>query len=185
MAALIEKTLNSLQGLWRDIAQNPDRQLDKDLTKEKAQAHLLTVMQDCLNDLGGEVSARARAARLGEYYLGLDEPKKFIFLRLLAENFSSDQDNIQACLSQYQLNLSDGNLMISQPFDSTSISYVFHTCHLAVTGKTATATLFPETRVVPRANTLPPLLAGFFSFIVTFSASVSPRFISNTRMVLG
>ena len=49
-------------------------------------------MRDCLAGRGGEVSARGRAAALGEAYLGLSDVGRRRFLELLAGEFAVDHE---------------------------------------------------------------------------------------------
>ncbi len=54
-------------------------------------------MLSCLDGRGGEVTARARAADLGRTYLLLDAGGRERFLRLLADEFDVDHDEIDRC----------------------------------------------------------------------------------------
>ena len=58
-------------------------------------------MRACLRARGGEVSARNRAARLAQTYLGLDEPGRKDFLRTLAR-FDSDPDAVATAYAEVQ-----------------------------------------------------------------------------------
>ena len=58
-------------------------------------------MRACLAGRGGEVSARNRAAKLAETYLGLDETGRKDFLRTLA-SFDSDPDAVTAAYTAVQ-----------------------------------------------------------------------------------
>ena len=53
---------------------------------EKLRAQL----RECAEGLGGEVSARGRAVRLAETYLGLDDEGRHRFLKLIALEFGPD-----------------------------------------------------------------------------------------------
>ena len=55
-------------------------------------------MRDCLDARGGEVSARARAAALGEAYLALDANGRERFLRILAEDFDVVEADVEASI---------------------------------------------------------------------------------------
>lgn len=57
---------------------------DDDLAKVRQQ------LLACLEGKGGEVSARARAAKLGQAYLSLDDEGQARFLQLLAREFDTD-----------------------------------------------------------------------------------------------
>ena len=54
------------------------------------------LMEECLAARGGDVSARQRAAVLGELYLTLDETGRRNFLTLLAERFPVDREGAKA-----------------------------------------------------------------------------------------
>ncbi len=54
------------------------------------------LMEDCLTGRGGEVSARQRAAVLGERYLTLSETGRRNFLETLVDNFYIDREQIKA-----------------------------------------------------------------------------------------
>ena len=78
---LFDRALRRLANVWRDMAAGVGT------ADEEGVADL---MRDCLEGRGGEVSARGRAARLAEMYLGLDAAGRLDFLRVLAA-FDSDQ----------------------------------------------------------------------------------------------
>jgi malonyl-CoA decarboxylase len=93
--------MGSLRIAWREIAASargvlsggaprPDLP-DDDIAKLRAQ------MLSCLDARGGEVTARARAAELGRTYLALNPAGRERFMRLLAEEFDTDSDAINAC----------------------------------------------------------------------------------------
>jgi malonyl-CoA decarboxylase len=54
------------------------------------------LMEDCLTGRGGEVSARQRAAILGELYLTLSKAGRRNFLETLVDNFYLDREQIKA-----------------------------------------------------------------------------------------
>ncbi|KJS36063.1 MAG: malonyl-CoA decarboxylase [Rhodospirillaceae bacterium BRH_c57] len=90
--------LDRLSTLWRDLMParadviadgiRPDLP-GGDLEKVHAQ------MDACLDGLGGDVSARSRAAQLGQAYLSLDLTGKERFLRLMAEGYDTDHDTVR------------------------------------------------------------------------------------------
>jgi malonyl-CoA decarboxylase len=95
--SLIDRALRNLRDGWRDIARatpgfgtggpRPDLP-DDDADDIRRQ------MGECLEAKGGEVSARARAAALGETYLGLNRTGRKRFLRILAHDFDADDETI-------------------------------------------------------------------------------------------
>jgi malonyl-CoA decarboxylase len=81
--------LRTLKARWRDFAGEkaalPAILGDGDADRLRHQ------MQDCLDARGGEISARARAAALGQAYLGLGAEGRARFLHLLANEFDIDR----------------------------------------------------------------------------------------------
>jgi malonyl-CoA decarboxylase len=63
---------------------------------------LLAQLRDCAEGLGGEVSARSRAARLGETYLRLSESGRHDFLRLIALEFGPEPARVAAAHAAWQ-----------------------------------------------------------------------------------
>jgi len=96
--SLLDRTLNSLRGAWRDSLRGAWRDIAAsargalssqprpELSREDAE-RLRVQLRDCLEGKGGEVSARARAAGLGRTYLALNAVGHERFLRLLATEF--------------------------------------------------------------------------------------------------
>ncbi len=60
-------------------------------------------LRECAEGYGGEVSARIRAARLGETYLRLDAGGRHEFLRLIALEFGPDPQAVNQSHAAYQL----------------------------------------------------------------------------------
>jgi len=97
--SLLDRALRNVRAGWRDIARatpgfgtgapRPDLP-DDDADDIRRQ------MRECLEAKGGEVSARARAAALGETYLGLNRTGRERFLRILAHDFDADDGTIEA-----------------------------------------------------------------------------------------
>lgn len=91
----------SLRGVWRDIASamgSPPR-IAADLPADDADI-LRDQMRQCLTSQGGEVTARARAARLGRTYLDLNAEGRLKFLRILATEFDPDRAAIDKAIAQ-------------------------------------------------------------------------------------
>ncbi|HWE73310.1 MAG TPA: malonyl-CoA decarboxylase [Stellaceae bacterium] len=86
--------LRNLKARWRDFA--AERSAISSLLSESDADKLRRQMQDCLEARGGEVSARARAAALGQSYLALAEEGRARFLRLLADEFDIDRVAVAA-----------------------------------------------------------------------------------------
>ncbi|MBU6506675.1 MAG: malonyl-CoA decarboxylase family protein [Alphaproteobacteria bacterium] len=95
--SLLDRTLSSLRGAWRDIAASARGALSNqprpELSREDAE-RLRVQLRDCLEGKGGEVSARARAADLGRTYLALNAVGRERFLRLLATEFDIDHAEV-------------------------------------------------------------------------------------------
>lgn len=100
-AGFFERTLQNLRQGWRTIAgasydaevasTRPDLP-DDDVEKLRRQ------MEQCLTNRGGEVSARAKAAALGQVYLALDQAGRERFLRVLAEDYGTDHRKVDAAM---------------------------------------------------------------------------------------
>jgi malonyl-CoA decarboxylase len=88
--SLIDRTLRNIKVAWRDIARSGNA-LDPDLREDDID-HLRRQMNACLSGKGGEVSARARAAALGESYIGLNPIGRERFLRLMAMEFGPNRE---------------------------------------------------------------------------------------------
>ena len=59
-------------------------------------------IEDCLDRRGGEVSARAKAADLGHYYLGLGPEGRRRFLLLLARDYGVDRERVDQAMAALQ-----------------------------------------------------------------------------------
>ncbi len=66
--------------------------------EEKLRAQL----RECAEGQGGEVSARARAARLAETYAGLDDAGRRRFLKIIALEFGPDPEQVAGAHAAYQ-----------------------------------------------------------------------------------
>jgi malonyl-CoA decarboxylase len=105
---LIERTLSNLADAWRDIAQSAARTVGRnggklDAARAGAEPEALKAfMTECLEARGGEVSARMRAAELGETYLELDGDGRRRFLEVLAGEFALDGAALDAAIEAYQ-----------------------------------------------------------------------------------
>ena len=62
-------------------------------------------LTECANGYGGEVSARNRAARLGETYLRLPDEGRHAFLRLIAREFGPDPKRVNAAHDAWQASI--------------------------------------------------------------------------------
>jgi malonyl-CoA decarboxylase len=85
---LFDRALRRLLTAWRDVAGGADEG-----------AAIADQMRACLEAKGGEVSARARSARLAQAYLAADGEGRASFLRTLAA-FDADPTVLQAALKE-------------------------------------------------------------------------------------
>ncbi|MDH3670765.1 MAG: malonyl-CoA decarboxylase [Gammaproteobacteria bacterium] len=95
--SIFQRTLVNLKSAWRAISQSARAgetpSLQPDLPDDDADV-LRAQMRACLLARGGEVSARARAAALGQSYLGLNEHGRKRFLQILAQDFVVDRQEL-------------------------------------------------------------------------------------------
>jgi malonyl-CoA decarboxylase len=89
---LFDRAVRRIATVWRDMAAGVSRDEGDDIPAQ---------MRSCLAGRGGEVSARNRAAKLAQAYLGLDEDGRRDFLRELA-GFDCDIDAVAAAWQQVQ-----------------------------------------------------------------------------------
>jgi len=68
----------------------------------KQLARTRDLLHECAQGIGGEVSARQRAARLAETYQRLDEQGRATFLRMIAAEFGPDPDAVDKAHAAYQ-----------------------------------------------------------------------------------
>jgi len=94
--------LKRLGNAWRDIAGSFSGSVRPDLSNESDIRDLRDQMQAYLDAKGGEVSARARAASLGETYLSLDGEGRRRFLQLMADGFELDKEAVDDAIKNYQ-----------------------------------------------------------------------------------
>jgi malonyl-CoA decarboxylase len=94
--------LNRIQNAWQEIAGSMSGGVRPDLSNQSDIRNLREQMQSCLDALGGEVSARTRAASLGETYLGLDSGGRERFLQLMANSFELDEQVVADAIKAYQ-----------------------------------------------------------------------------------
>ena len=93
---LFDRTLFNLRSVWQQVnILNSDHPVLKPDLPDADIALLKQQMRDCLESKGGDVSARARAAKLGEAYLCLNDKGRLRFLTLLAEDFGVDAEQIK------------------------------------------------------------------------------------------
>ena len=101
---LFQKTIKRWVPFWRDVPPYHDLleklSLDPDLNKADEKV-LLTWMDACLKDNGGEVAARTRAAELGRRFLELNDVGRVRFLSLMADNYSVDETRLTQAIESW------------------------------------------------------------------------------------
>lgn len=85
-SGLLDRAMRRLADVWRDVAGGAAGETAEDVRAQ---------MKACLEGRGGEVSARARAARLAQAFLACDPPGREAFFRALA-GFDSDPAAVEA-----------------------------------------------------------------------------------------
>src|SRR5512144_3326678 len=98
---LLRQAWRTLRYRWRNIAgsrYDAEAASTRPNLPEDDRERLRRQMRDCLEARGGEVSARARAAALGEAYLALDATGRERFLRVLDEDFDVVESEVHAAI---------------------------------------------------------------------------------------
>ena len=101
--SVIDRTLGNFSFGWRRISAIEKGKI-KTLRPELSDSDLDVLrkqMQECLESRGGEVSARVRAAGLGQVYLDLNDEGRVRFLHLIATEFGVDQSNLKVTLQEF------------------------------------------------------------------------------------
>ncbi|WP_153111108.1 malonyl-CoA decarboxylase [Propionivibrio limicola] len=78
-----------------------ERETDGGLSARKL-AQVQEQLKECVAGAGGEISARQRAVRLAETYLGLGDAGRLAFLRLIATEFGPDPKAVARAHEKYQ-----------------------------------------------------------------------------------
>jgi malonyl-CoA decarboxylase len=101
----LDRTLRQMRRAWRFAAAASTDELKGQVSADLPDAELPLVRQHidaCLQDRGGEVSARARAARLGELYLDLSPVGRERFLNLLACDYDVPADAVAELIAEWR-----------------------------------------------------------------------------------
>jgi malonyl-CoA decarboxylase len=93
VSGLFDRAIRRITAVWRDMAAGVAKEADESVAAQ---------MRVCLDARGGEVSARNRAAKLAETYLGLNDPERLEFLRVLA-SFDSDHESAIRAFESLQI----------------------------------------------------------------------------------
>lgn len=102
---LIARGLKGLKALWRGVVQSAQGGARPESVTHLSARQLSRIrhtLNECVQEVGGQVSARARAAELGEIYLGLPDPGRREFLLLLAREFGPDFAAVDAAVDAYR-----------------------------------------------------------------------------------
>lgn len=104
--SFLDRTMRNLRDGWRSIAGSSydvSTAMARPELPDSDLQTLRTQMQACLDNKGGEVSARAEAARLGQVYLALDKTGRQRFLSVMAREFDTDPAQVDAAMDGVQL----------------------------------------------------------------------------------
>ncbi len=99
---LLERTLRRFRRAWRGTSYGPPHTRFSPELSASDIKQLRHQIDACLEARGGEVSARARAAHLGEAYLELNLEGRQRFLEVLAQDYGVDQSKLEANIENYQ-----------------------------------------------------------------------------------
>lgn len=95
-----DRTLRRIQNIWpREEADGLKNRFSADL-RQSDLPRLRKIINRCLEEKGGEVSARSRAAELGKAYSVLSETGRRRFLEFLAEEYDIDNDQIEEAIQR-------------------------------------------------------------------------------------
>ena len=96
--SLVQRGISQVKRLWTTAMPQTS---EKGLSEGEAQK-VLALLRDCAAHLGGEVSARQRAVRLGEIYLNLNDTGRKHFLSLIVHGFGPDPKKVEAAHDNWQ-----------------------------------------------------------------------------------
>lgn len=102
---LLHRTLKNLRHAWSEVSVSTRALLSSmprpDLPPEDLE-RVRDQMVACFEARGGEPSARAKAADLGQSYLSLNEEGRAKFLRLVASDFNVDEVAVDRAMAEVQ-----------------------------------------------------------------------------------
>jgi len=89
---LVKRSFNRVKQLWsgKTTDNNPEWKRVREL------------LRDCAANLGGEVSTRLRAAKLGETYLKFNDENRKAFLRMIVHEFGPEPKKVDAAHQAWQ-----------------------------------------------------------------------------------
>ncbi|KZD10029.1 malonyl-CoA decarboxylase [Oceanibaculum pacificum] len=97
---MFDRALLNLKAAWRDIAGGKGEA--PPALDDNAVAKLREQIAECIEARGGEVSARARAASIGQIYLSLKPEGRERYLRVLAEDFDVAETALDEAIATYR-----------------------------------------------------------------------------------
>jgi len=89
---LVKRSLHRVKQLWSGKAGADSKEWKR----------VRELLRDCAANLGGEVSTRLRAAKLGETYLQFDDENRKAFLRLIVHEFGPEPPKVAAAHKAWQ-----------------------------------------------------------------------------------
>ncbi|MFD0390564.1 malonyl-CoA decarboxylase N-terminal domain-containing protein [Tistrella bauzanensis] len=101
-AGFFDRTLDRLNRLWRDVSQHARARIGAPIRPALPAEDLDRIrglIRQSLDAAGGEVSARARTAELGQVYLGLNQTGRANFLTVLAREFDVPREALDAAMA--------------------------------------------------------------------------------------
>ena len=104
-SAFLDRTLRQVRRAWRFAAAASNVELKGQIHADLGDSDMPLVRQHidaCLQGRGGEVSARARAARVGELYLDLSPLGRERFLNVLATDYGVPADAVELLIERWR-----------------------------------------------------------------------------------
>ncbi|MEN2988291.1 malonyl-CoA decarboxylase family protein [Tistrella sp. BH-R2-4] len=101
-AGFFDRTLDRLNRLWRDVSQQARARIGAPIRPALPAEDLDRIrglIRQSLDAAGGEVSARARTAELGQVYLGLNQTGRANFLTVLAREFDVPREALDTAMA--------------------------------------------------------------------------------------
>jgi malonyl-CoA decarboxylase len=108
------RTWESVRGAWRDLSGSDVPYAQKTDLDPKESEDLKKRIDACLSGRGGEVSARQRAASLGQIYLNLARAGRKRFLQILATDFGPPRAAVDAAAEAYQQAVDEDERKVAQ-----------------------------------------------------------------------
>lgn len=111
---MLKVGFNTLVKTWRSFMPQAGTEEETATSLDyRLEKKIRTLIGECLNEKGGEVSARQRAARLGSIYLNLELEQRTRYLHILAESLEPDQGNLIAAAEAFLSAPNDTNALRS------------------------------------------------------------------------